>query len=114
MLMVTFIAKLRYRRIYVPLINSTLSFVIHLVSTTVIFLHICIIQFMHVKQEYITIQYVRTKHRLLWQYGLYVTNAAYMTIQFVRTDHHAHDLLVTNDGVNVALCTKIKPGGVMF
>jgi len=56
------------------------------------------------------IQYVRTKHRLHWQYRLYVTNIVYMAIQFVRTDLHAHGLLVTN----VALGITITPGGVMF
>jgi hypothetical protein len=60
------------------------------------------------------IQYVHTKHRLHWQYGLYVTNNAYMAKQFVRTCHHTHALLVTNDGVNVALRITITPDGVMF
>ena len=56
------------------------------------------------------IQYVRTKHRLHWNYGVNATNTAYIAIQFVRTYHHAHELLVTN----VALRITIKPGGVMF
>lgn len=49
--MITVKAKFRYQLPAYPLINSTRSFVCNLVSTTVMFLHTCIINCMHTKYE---------------------------------------------------------------